>query len=175
MSKQELYIKRAYEFYAEMGYTPSQLDYAIIPNTPALTTIKKYFGSWSNYIKTVDFPDDYNTKKTADSVYVGKNWSKGDNYYQHFENQYITTKHIINKYLPDGQVTYNYIHNQLLFVFEWKKKLYTIAFFNTYVHNYQDKIDTLKAVLKDMNIEVINLNKKGRWIEKYVEEVFTRE
>ena len=134
--KQQLYIKRAYQFYGEMGYIPSKLDYYIIPSTPAFTTIKKYFSSWKKYIEACDFPEDYNSKKDVNSVYLGDNYSKGFNYWNYFEQLFLTTKHIINKYIPDGQVTYNMIHNQLLFVFEWKDKAYAIGFFNKYVQDY---------------------------------------
>jgi len=172
MNKQELYIKRAYQFYAEMGYIPVMGDYRIIPNTPAITTIKKYFGKWSDYIKACDFPKDYNTKKDVDTVFIGDNWSKGNNYFEHLKSVFLQTKHIINKYIPDGQVTYKVMHGQYLFVFEWKKVPHVICFFNKYTPDYMDKIDIMKEVFKDLGFTLHNLNKEGRWYEKRIEDIF---
>ena len=36
-------VQRAYHFYDEMGYIPTSTDYRVIPNTPSLPTIYKYF------------------------------------------------------------------------------------------------------------------------------------
>ena len=166
----EKYIKKAYKFYAEMEYIPSQLDFKVIPNTPSVKTIRRHFGKWSDYIKACEFPAEFNGKDKVDTVYIGVNGWVSENYKVHFENLFINANHIIKKHVEN--VTYKFIHNQLVFVFTYKDEHYGVSFFNRYVEEYADKINIIKEVLKDLNIKVINLNKSGRWWEKHLEEVF---
>ena len=159
MNRQDM-INTGLKFVGEMGYIPALSDYKLLQHYPDPKIIKKEFKTWKNYITECNFPFGL-SKKINNTIYIGKHSWLNQDYYVDIKNRYME----VYNYLKGlgVKIEIDIIHKQMIFLISYNDKLYAISFLNVYVKDYNNKINSIKESLEDMNIELIDLNKKLQW------------
>jgi len=168
ISKEDELLRDGLRFYNTMGYPPALRDFAFLPNYPSPKTIKKYFGGWKDYISKINFPVPTRKKKDVDSFYLGDSQWMRNNHNYRVQMQTLHTKlwhWLVTHVGAEGLVPRTMLDQELI-VFQWNKVDYCVSYLNIYTENYWKKLSTIKEVLEDMKITLINLNGNYQWWER---------
>lgn len=159
----ETAISYGMKFFHEMNYIPSVTDFKVLEHYPNPVAVRKLFGTWKEYLKECNFPFGH-TKKERDTFYLGKHSWFSQDYYIDIRNLYYALHSELKKITDKIEV--DIVHNQMVYVFKYNDKNYGTSFLNNYVEDYGRKINIIKEVFEDLDIQLINLNSNYTWWKK---------